>query len=49
LASHGPFDVSRSSRIVDPSSLLLPDQLKGDDHPAVHELRHLSPRSEGQV
>jgi arsenic resistance protein ArsH len=27
----------------------LPDQIKGDDHPAVHELRELSMWSEGQV
>lgn len=26
-------------RIFDPSDLPLPDQVKGDDHPAVHELR----------
>ncbi len=28
-------------RIFDPSDLPLPDQIKGDDHPAVHELREL--------
>ena len=36
-------------RIFDPSDLPLPDQVKGDDHPAVHELRALSMWSEGQV
>lgn len=36
-------------RIFDPSNLPLPDQVKGDDHPAVHELRELSMWSEGQV
>lgn len=37
------------TRIFDPSTLPLPDQVKGDDHPAVHELRELSMWSEGQV
>ena len=37
------------TRIFDPSSLPLPDQVAGDDHPAVHELRQLSLWSEGQV
>lgn len=37
------------TRIFDPCDLPLPDQVKGDDHPAVHELRELSMRSEGQV
>ncbi|WP_454886355.1 arsenical resistance protein ArsH [Sphingomonas oryzagri] len=37
------------TRIFDPSDLPLPDQVKGDDHPAVHELRNLSLWSEGQV
>ncbi len=37
------------ARIFDPSDLPLPDQVKGDDHPAVHELRELSMWSEGQV
>jgi arsenic resistance protein ArsH len=37
------------TRIFDPSDLPLPDQVKGDDHPAVHELRALSMWSEGQV
>ena len=37
------------TRIFDPSDLPLPDQVKGDDHPAVHELRELSMWSEGQV
>ena len=37
------------TRIFDPSDLPFPDQVKGDDHPAVHELRALSMWSEGQV
>ncbi|QJU58831.1 arsenical resistance protein ArsH [Sphingomonas sp. AP4-R1] len=37
------------TRIFDPSDLPLPDQTRGDDHPAVHELRALSLWSEGQV
>jgi len=37
------------TRIFDPSTLPLPDQVNGDDHPAVHELRELSMWSEGQV
>lgn len=37
------------TRIYDPRDLPLPDQVKGDDHPAVHELRELSLWSEGQV
>ncbi|MGL4440034.1 MAG: arsenical resistance protein ArsH [Bosea sp. (in: a-proteobacteria)] len=37
------------SRIFDPSDLPLPDQVRGDDHPAVHKLRALSIWSEGQV
>ncbi|WP_028639582.1 arsenical resistance protein ArsH [Novosphingobium acidiphilum] len=37
------------TRIFDPSDLPLPDQVAGDDHPAVHELRELSLWSEGQV
>ena len=36
-------------RIFDPADLPLPDQVAGDDHPAVHELRALSLWSEGQV
>jgi arsenic resistance protein ArsH len=36
-------------RIFDPSDLPLPDQVKADNHPAVHELRELSIWSEGQV
>lgn len=36
-------------RIFDPSDLPLPDQVAGDDHPAVHELRELAIWSEGQV
>jgi arsenic resistance protein ArsH len=37
------------TRIFDPAELPLPDQVAGDDHPAVHELRELSIWSEGQV
>jgi len=37
------------TRIFDPSDLPLPDQVSGDDHPAVHELRDLSMWSEGHV
>lgn len=37
------------TRMFDPSDLPLPDQVDGDDHPAVHELRDLSMWSEGQV
>jgi arsenic resistance protein ArsH len=37
------------TRIYDPSTLPLPDQVAGDDHPAVHELRELSMWSEGHV
>lgn len=37
------------TRIFDPSDLPLPDQVAGDDHPAVHQLRKLSMWSEGQV
>lgn len=37
------------TRIFDPSTLPLPDQVAGDDHPAVHELRDLSMWSEGHV
>lgn len=36
-------------RIFDPSDLPFPDQVEGDDHPAIHELRELSLWSEGQV
>ncbi len=36
-------------RIFDPSDLPLPDQVKGDDHPAVHELRAHALWSEGMV
>lgn len=36
-------------RIFDPRDLPLPDQVAGDDHPAVHELRQHSLWSEGQV
>ncbi len=38
-----------TTRIFDPSDLPLPDQVRGDDHPAVRELRELSLWSEGQV
>ncbi|ODP38777.1 MULTISPECIES: arsenical resistance protein ArsH [Sphingomonas] len=37
------------TRIFDPSDLPLPDQVAGDDHPAVHELRELAFWSEGMV
>lgn len=37
------------TRIFDPSDLPLPDQVKGDDHPAVHELRDHALWSEGMV
>ncbi|WP_121116376.1 arsenical resistance protein ArsH [Croceibacterium ferulae] len=37
------------TRIFDPATLPLPDQVAGDDHPAVHELRELALWSEGQV
>lgn len=37
------------TRIFDPATLPLPDQVTGDDHPAVHELRELSIWSEGHV
>lgn len=37
------------TRIFDPSDLPFPDQVKADDHPAVHELRELSMWSEGHV
>ena len=37
------------TRIFDPSDLPLPDQVEGDDHPAVAELRAHSMWSEGQV
>ena len=37
------------TRIFNPSDLPLPDQINGDDHPAVHELRQHSLWSEGQV
>ncbi len=37
------------TRIFDPQTLPLPDQVAGDDHPAVHELRQLSLWSEGHV
>jgi len=36
-------------RIFDPSDLPLPDQIKGDDHPAVRELRELSMWSDSQI
>lgn len=37
------------TRIFDPSDLSLPDQVGGDDHPAVHELREHAFWSEGMV
>ncbi|MDO5625835.1 MAG: arsenical resistance protein ArsH [Pseudomonadota bacterium] len=37
------------TRIFDPSDLPLPDQIQGDNHPAVKELRALSEWSDGQV
>ncbi len=37
------------TRIFDPSDLPLPDQVTGDDHPAVHALREHALWSEGQV
>ena len=37
------------TRIFDPADLPLPDQVKSDDHPAVHELREHSLWSEAQV
>lgn len=37
------------TRIFDPRDLPLPDQVSGDEHPAVQELRELSIWSEGQV
>lgn len=37
------------TRIFDPSDLPLPDQVAGDDHPAVHELRGHALWSEGQL
>jgi arsenic resistance protein ArsH len=37
------------TRIFDPSDLPLPDQVQGDDHPAVHELREHALWSEGMV
>ena len=37
------------TRIFDPSDLPFPDQVTGDDHPAIRELRALSEWSEGQV
>ena len=37
------------TRIFDPADLPLPDQVAGDDHPAVHELREHALWSEGMV
>lgn len=37
------------TRIFDPSDLPFPDQIAGDDHPAIQELREHSLWSEGQV
>lgn len=36
-------------RIFDPHDLPLPDQVEGDDHPAIRDLRELSLWSEGQI
>lgn len=36
-------------RVFDPYDLPLPDQINGDDHPAVQELRDLATWSEGMV
>ncbi len=36
-------------RIFNPSDLPLPDQVDGDNHPAVHALREHALWSEGQV
>jgi arsenic resistance protein ArsH len=41
--------IGAETRIFDPRDLPFPDQIAGDDHPAVHELRELSLWSEGQV
>jgi arsenic resistance protein ArsH len=37
------------TRMLDPFDLPFPDQVAKDDHPAIHELREHSMRSEGQV
>lgn len=37
------------TRIFDPSDLPFPDQVHGDDHPAIHELREHAMWSEGMV
>jgi arsenical resistance protein ArsH len=37
------------TRIFDPSDLPFPDQVKDNDHPAIHELREHAMWSEGQV
>ncbi|GGH15117.1 arsenical resistance protein ArsH [Alsobacter metallidurans] len=36
-------------RIFDPCDMPFPDQVKGDEHPAIHQLREHSIWSEGQV
>ena len=36
-------------RIFDPSDMPFPDQIAGDDHPAIHELRQHAVWSEGMV
>lgn len=41
--------MSCETRIFDPSDLPLTDQVSGDDHPAVHELREHAMWSEGMV
>ena len=46
---HGCSSSSGRRRIFDPTDLPLPDQVKGDDHPAVHELRDHAMWSEGMV
>lgn len=37
------------TRIFDPSDMPFPDQIAGDDHPAIHELREHAMWSEGMV
>ena len=49
LLLYGPLRERSFSRIFDPSDLPLPDQIAGDDHPAVHELREHALWSEGMV
>ena len=40
---------SAEVRIFDPSDMPFPDQIAGDDHPAIHELRQHAVWSEGMV